>query len=364
MADDGFTVPVTLDPDLDKEKIKQLLEEIQRMINEAGINAHIAVDYTSDKDTEHEAKSSEKSLKEAFKDYIKDDDNKRKLLTAGVQQAEKAISASITKGFDIVKDIYARMKAASPLLQTIESLFNLAMTLFFMPLGNKLAEVLIPVTVDLLDNVVKLWDAFEGKTLGDMFSIAVNEGVKLFGEYFNNIGELLKEQGGYAAEIGRLLEWIGGFIENNGATLLRSILSVTTFVLSHIKEFISLWIAMKVAEMSMQAMGIIGDMGGKVGPAAIATAVLLTASAGMGSWGALTGMGMAEGGYVPAKAGGSLKVLGEGGKGEYVVPEDKLGSFGGNVTYNIYGYTDSELKTIIKDTVNEQVSQARIRGSF
>ncbi len=352
----GFDVP--------EEQMRRLREVFQQ-----AFSFPIEIEFSgknSDLDqTKRESTEGSKTVKEALKDYIKDDDNKRKLLTAGVKQAEKAISTSITKGFDIVKDIYARMKAASPLLQTIESLFNLAMTLFFMPLGNKLAEVLIPVTVDLLDNVVKLWDAFEGKTLGDMFSTAVNEGVKLFGEYFNNIGGLLKEQGGYAAEIGRLLEWIGGFIENNGATLLRGVLTATTFILAHVKEFISLWVAMKVAELAMEATGFLGQLGAKI-PIATAAAVVLGSAltAGVGTQQVLTGMGLAEGGYVPAKAGGSLKVLGEGGKGEYVVPEDKIGSFGGNVTYNIYGYTDSELKTIIKDTVNEQVSQARIRGSF
>lgn len=364
--EDGRIV-VTFKSEVDKEKLKQDIEEVQRLIAGAGIQAHVAMDYVNDKDTERESKDTEKSAKsakEALKDYLKDDENKLKLVSAGVKQAEKAISSSITKGFGIVKDIYGRMKAASPLLQTIESLFNLAMTLFFMPLGNKLAEVLIPATLELLDNVVELWDSFEGKTLGEMLGIAINQGVKLFGEYFNNIGGLLKEQGGYAAKIGELLEAVGNFIEGPGITALTLILSATTFILSHLKEFIALWITIKVAEMAINALGFLGQMGANVGPAAIATAVLLTAGAGFGSYGVMTGLGMAEGGYVPAKAGGSLKVLGEGGKGEYVIPEDKLGSYGGSVTYNIYGYTDSELKSIIKDTVNEQVSQSRIRGSF
>ena len=79
---------------------------------------------------------------------------------------------------------------------------------------------------------------------------------------------------------------------------------------------------------------------------------------------ALTGFGMAEGGYVPAKAGGSLRVLGEGGKGEYVIPEDKMGGVGGNVTINMYGWTNDDAKKVVEDAVNNMVSQSRIRGSF
>ncbi len=317
--------------------------------------------YTSPGNDAREASNGSGSLKEGLKDYLKDEDNQKKLITKGVKQAETAISTSLKKGFGIVEDIYGRLKAASPLLQTIESLFNLAMTLFFMPLGNKLAEVLIPATIDLLDKVVDMWDAFEGKTFGEMLGIAVNQGVKLFASYFNNIGELLKEQGGYAASIGTLLSTIGDFIMNHGASTLKFILTATTTILSNFKWFISAWMSMKAAEITLSAMSNVEKATiGKV--ARVAALAGLIAFAGSAS--VMTGLGLAEGGYVPAKAGGSLRVLGEGGKGEYVIPEDKIGSYGGNITYNIYGYTDSELKTIIQDTVNEQVSQSRIRGTF
>lgn len=365
MADDG-TVKVAVSLDLtpeEAEKIRKLLEEVLGTPVEVPVVPKDDGDgtYADNRKTAREGQETSDSLKSTLKDYLKDEKNQMKLVTKGVQQAEKAISSSLTKGFGIVEDIYGRLKAASPLLQTIESLFNLAMTLFFMPLGNKLGEILIPATVELLDKVVDMWDAFEGKTLGEMFSYAIDYGVKLFGEYFENIGGILQEQGGYVGKIGDLLVTLGEFIQGPAVGVLNTILTVTTLVLSHLKEFISLWIAMKAAELTMQGMGIFGDITGMkalVGVAAIATL------AGGLSYGALTGLGMAEGGYVPAKAGGSLRVLGEGGKGEYVIPEDRMGNVGGNTTINVYGYTDKELKQIIVDTVNEQVSQSRIRGSF
>jgi hypothetical protein len=38
---------------------------------------------------------------------------------------------------------------------------------------------------------------------------------------------------------------------------------------------------------------------------------------------------MARGGYVPARSGGTVVKLGEGGEGEYVIPESKMGGSGG-----------------------------------
>lgn len=45
--------------------------------------------------------------------------------------------------------------------------------------------------------------------------------------------------------------------------------------------------------------------------------------------------GFATGGYIPARPGGTLITVGEGGKGEYVVPEDKMRTHGGTTTNNI-----------------------------
>lgn len=368
MADDGtLTLRVTADLVPFKEALNALLQEVTGKKYKFDFvpgpegGGGSGEGYADNKGTAREASEASASLKDGIKNYLKDEDNQRKLITKGINQAEKAISTSLTKGFGIVEEIYAKLKSASPLLQTIESLFNLAMTLFFMPLGNKLAEVLIPATVELLDAVVSMWDAFEGKTLGQMFEYAISNGVKLFGAYFNNIGDALEKEGGMVGKIGELMNTVGDFIQGPGIGVLNTILTVTTLVLSHLKEFISMWVAMKVAELTLSAMGNIesATLGKVVAVTAIASLV-----AGGAAYGALTGMGMAEGGYVPAKPGGSVRVLGEGGKGEYVIPEDKMGGVGGSTTINIYGYTDRELKQIIRDTVNEQVSQSRIRGSF
>ena len=100
---------------------------------------------------------------------------------------------------------------------------------------------------------------------------------------------------------------------------------------------------------------------------------------------------MASGGYVSATEGGRMVVVGEGGEGEFIIPESKLGSMMDNISdrmvdvaasspreessaqteatvinnyFNITGYTDSELRSIIKETVNRQISQSRLRSGF
>ena len=109
------------------------------------------------------------------------------IISAGVSKVS-GFGMSVLQGtFGVLEDIYGRLKAASPLLQTIESLFNLAMQLFFMPIGNKLAEVILPATLELVDAVVDMWDKFEGKTLPDMIEHAITEGVQIIGGFLIDI---------------------------------------------------------------------------------------------------------------------------------------------------------------------------------
>ena len=87
---------------------------------------------------------------------------------------------------------------------------------------------------------------------------------------------------------------------------------------------------------------------------------------GLASYGIMSKYGMAEGGYVPATEGGQWRLLGEGGQGEYVIPENEVSTLGGttNNYYYFQGYTDDDVIRMIRDEVSSQVSQARIRGGF
>ena len=283
---------------------------------------------------------------------------------------------NITQGsFDFLQMIYQQLKSASPLLQTIESLFNLAVTLFFMPLGNKLAEVLLPAVLQLVDNVVDMWDAMEGMTLSQMITHMMETGVQYFAQFFNDIGDLLIEEGGTLANIGELMKTIGGLIENSNG-ILNLMVNTTTFVVGHLKEIISLIVAfyamqytMQLAAMYVNAVSnsIAGWFGAGIGAAAIGTvaSIGVGAIAGGAAYGLMSQYGMAEGGYVPATEGGQWRLLGEGGQGEYVIPENQMGAMGTTNNYYYFnGYTDEDVIRIIRDEVSTQISQSRIRGGF
>lgn len=293
--------------------------------------------------------------------------SKQLSMIAGASSQLAGTGLSLMKNsFGVLEEIYNKLKAASPLLQTIESLFNLAMTLFFMPLGNKLAEVLLPATLELVDAVVDMWDSFEGKSLSEMFEYALEYGVDLIADYFNDIGTLLSEQGGLLGSVGNLLLTISDFIEGSAYTVLQSLFTVVTTVVENLKTIISLVTAFYAMQYAANIMGMYvtatsSTLGGWFGAGILAAGVGTAAL----TYAGLSVMGFADGGYVPAKEGGTLAIIGEGGEGEYVVPESKVGSMGGTyITNNFYGYTNDDIIQLIRDETSSQISLSRLKGGF
>lgn len=289
---------------------------------------------------------------------------KKKLISMGVEAGTAAFKQISQTALGLISDIYKQMRNASPLLQAIESLFNLAVTLFFMPLGNKLGDMLIPATIDLLDKVTDIWDAFEGESLSDMLSYALSEGTKIFAQYIHDIADTLEGQEGILGSLAKFLNMIANFVENKLEGFLNGLLNFAGWILEHFKEFISLYVAMSTAQLG----ATIGSSFwyGPWGP-------LLGAGIGGGigygvTYSALTAMGIphaAEGGYFPAQEGGTLAHLAEAGEGEYVIPESKLGQIGG-ITNNFYidGVKSDELADIIDERISRQISRSRIQSGF
>lgn len=328
--------------------------------------------------TESSAKKTADSLDKLSKSLSAEDEAAKKqklqliqVASSAVSQTENTLKSFAKSSLGLIEDIYNRLKASSPLLQTIESLFQLAMTLFFMPLGNKLAEVLLPAVLELLDSVVNMWDSFEGKSLGEIFTYAFKTGISLLGEFFEEIGGLLEDEGGLLGSVGHMLTTIGNFLQTNGYEVLEKIFDVASWMVEHISTIIGLIVTfmglhytLMLAQMAVTATST--TVAGWLGAGTV-VAGAASVAAGAAVTGILDGnFAMAEGGYVPATEGGQLHLLGEGGEGEYVVPESKLGSMGGTVNnyYNITGVTSDELQRMIRDTVNESVSNSMRRGSF
>ena len=277
-------------------------------------------------------------------------------------------------GFGILTDIFERIKQASPLLQAVESLFNLAMQLFFMPLGTKLATVLIPSIVELVDNVMQIWDGFEDKSLREILGDTIKLGAEIFGEYFKDIGNTLAGEEGILGTIGSLLEFMGEFIENKGETLVTKILEITKFVIGNLPGILGTIVGLLVLQKALMLVqiattGSITPWSAGIAAAGVAAAI----GAGVAAANYVSGYTAADGGYFPATPGGVPVLIAEGGEGETVVPDGKkvdfaksvLGNSSGN-TYNIYvnGYTDTDLENKIVRVINEQTNLSRLRSGF
>ena len=292
-----------------------------------------------------------------------------RMLSQGFESLGNTFKGLLTKSFDILETIYGELKKSSPLLQAVETLFNLAMQLFFMPLGNKLGELLIPAVIKLLDDVTAMWDAFGDMTLGEMFDHAIQWGIEALADFMEHIGDSLIEQGGWLADLGDVLKGLSSFFRNNFAGIVKTILSLVTTIVTHlgsmiglIGTFMSLHYALQIATMAVIAASASMPWAA-VAAGGIAAGVAIGGSAL--SWGIGAKIGLAEGGYVPATDGGQVHILGEGGEGEYVIPESKMGAFGGN-TYNItvQSYSREETEHMIRNVVSGEISASRLRSGF
>jgi len=278
----------------------------------------------------------------------------------------------LKKTFGLVESLYAQLKKSSPLLQAIEQLFNLAWTLFFMPIGNKLGEMLIPAVIQLMDDVMDIWDAFDGMSIGEMLEYAITKGVEILSRFIITIGEQLSEQSGLVGSIGNMLLTVGNFLQKHGEKMLDTLSGVAGFIFDNIKQIIALIVAFKAMSATLALAQIYATyssqsvenklFGHFEGMAALA---VVAGIGGLAGTAAYVGMNaFAEGGYVPATPGGQLAIIGEGGEGEYVIPESKLNDMGSHYTVNVYSYSTEETKQLIKDVVSDEISKSRLRSGY
>ena len=301
-------------------------------------------------------------------------------ISKGTQAIASGGMNILKTGLGILTDVFERIKAASPLLQAVETLFNLAMQLFFMPLGTKLATVLIPSIVELVDGVMQIWDGFEDKSLGEILSDTIRIGAEIFGKFFQDIGRELMSQGGILGAIGTALDMLGNFIEKDGEAVIEVITNIMKFILENLPAILGTIVTLFGISLTLQATQIAATIataiatgshtpwGAVATTAAIGGVASLAAGLGVGSM-----FAFADGGYVPATPGGVPALIAEGGEGEYIVPEAKKDAFANSVlgggagnTFNIYvnGYTDTDLENKIVRVINEQTNLSRLRSGF
>ena len=334
------------------------------------------------KDTNAQSREDAQKDKELQEQARKEQMEENKKMLSAMQSIQHvaqqgfSMGSGLLKGmFGFIEDIHQRMKASSPLLQTIESLFQTAMTLFFMPLGNKLGELLIPAMMELVEDVVAIWDLFEGKTLGEMFDIAIDKGAEILSEYFSNIAKALKDQGGILGSIATVIETVAN-VADHLPEILDDILVAIEWTMDHLKEIASLLISLYTLQYTLGVTQmlvtvasnteILGNSVGTIAAGGLIASFIAAIGAGMGTEALLSKWGMAEGGYVPPREGGSMRILAEAGEGEYVIPESKVSEMGAtyNITNNFYGYTTEELESKVNSVISDQITNARLRSGF
>lgn len=276
-----------------------------------------------------------------------------------------SMSQTVFKGiFGIVQDIHSRVKQSSQFLAAVENMFNLAMTLLLMPLGNALAEVILPATMELVDSVVGLWDEFDkfagNGDLAGIIGVVLDKGIKIFGNYFNDIGNIFSNTGNNLLDgVGELFKWVGNLLESGTATkLLNMLFDLFRFFTENFTAFVSMFAGLMTAQIGATIGGAINPAGAAAGAATgVVAGALITGAAVSGA------LASADGQYFPATAGGTTVRVAEGGEGEYVIPESKIGETGGgrNVIVNFYGYNTDEMVDKVRQVLSDEVSGARYR---
>lgn len=341
MAGNGITIPAHLYLKIAAESLAKLKKDLQDTLSEATATLGLA---------KEEGNAPKDPLSESRKEML----GFMKELSNDFKNIGRAVLNVVQTSLGFVEDIYKQMRKASPLLETIESMFNLAITLFFMPLGNKLAEVMLPAMIDLLDAVVDIWDKFGDKPLGEMMTIAVTEGVKIIASYLLNLGSLLSEQGGIIGSIGRFLQQIGGFIKEHGANLLNIVGNILTFIFDRLAFFIGAAVGFFTTSLALQSLTYLATL------ASAGWKGLIAAAIGVGS-------GISAGAYMSnysSDISTSEITPVSPDTGEYQIAQVNSGRTNIVNNFTFEGLTNDELKYIIKDEVSGMISQSKYRGGY
>lgn len=361
------TLAIKITPKMD---VDALTQQIKQALVNAGMEIPVVkkdasngqVSYTTTTDQENEPKGP-KDKQGVSKETISTIRAVGQIAKTGFNIAQQTFNGI----FGIIKDLHVRVKQSSAFLASVENLFNLAITLLLMPLGNAIAETILPATVELVESVVGLWDQFEEFAgTGDLRSIidvVLKEGLKLIGNYLNELGTIFVDTGDtLLGAIGNLFLWLGGLLESGKLTgLLETLFSIFSVFAENMNIWIPLIIGYQTAILGAtmgSSIPVVGSLiGGGLGFAAgfgVSSAYLNIPSA-------------ADGAMIPHTTGGQTIRVAEH-ENEYIVPESKMnlgGAGGGNNYYvTINGYTSEEVKQYVRDVIHDEISGSQYRSGI
>lgn len=318
----------------------------------------------------------------------------------------EAITKAIMAGFNIATSLLKSINKAtlkilgtSPLLETIKNILNLAFTMAFLPMSTAILQEILPSILSLLDKAVEFGQSFrltaeQTESIKQAFDEVITSVVDFF---FNNADNLAK----FIANGIKLLPMMMGLMLEIVETFVGEkdlIFDVCKETIQVMKEMISggllpkllkfaqrtlkffdtygeklATIAIKLAEWLVKVAGPVAGgvenvAEGSDSPAGRALKIAKYANPGIGGVnllvdfvaGALSSFfHFASGGYVPATPGGVPCIIGEGGEGEYVIPESKMGGVTIVFSGNVYGMND--FKSQVRSIMNEYTTKANFR---
>lgn len=358
------TLAIKIKPTLD---IDALTAQIKEALVKAGLKLPIATPGT----TEGSDGQTPTTTKTGTKPNPKTTQNEQSKTVSAI----RAVGSVAKVGFDIaqqtfngifgiIKEIHARVKQSSAFLATVENLFNLAMTLLLMPLGNAIADVILPKTIDLVDGVLGLWEEFEKYTgkgdLKNIVSIVMNEGIRLIGEYLKDIGNIFIDTGdSLLKSIGHLFNWLGKWLEDGKLT---DLLNTMFNIFKVFTENMNIWIPLIIGYQIAQLGATIGGSGLFGNPLSAAAGAGVGFALGAGISAAI--LNSADGGEIPQTSGGQLVRVAEH-ETEVIMPKSQLQNMGGNTYYfTVNGYTTEEVKQLIRDYISSEISNSQYRSGL
>lgn len=324
------------------------------------------------------------------------------------------LGASLKIGTSLLSTIVGMMKKivnTSPVFKTIMEILDLAFTMFFMPAMTLLANELMPEVTKLLDWAVEAGNrfteafknAFGDEDMGTIFNDVFSSLIDFVENNMDSIAEFVKEGIKLFPDLlQNVVEWAKLFIDNKDQIfdLIRSLLDMFTNVLNpenfqklidfandgidflekNADDILDAMIAMgSFAKAMMPVVSAMAKFFGATSSSSLVpesdnakaavstrsgislTNTITTLSQAKKGYNKLKGwLGFAKGGYVPATPGGIPAIVGEGGEGEYIIPESRM-NVGPTIVFNAPVYGMSDFKQQVRSVMNEYSTKSVFR---
>lgn len=303
------------------------------------------------------ASSSASAMKNAGDSILKKFGDKGVLGKVGKLLSFSPVGAAIGVAAFTIGAIYKQMKKSSPVLQAVSDLFSLAWNLLWMPLGNALGTVLLPMAETLIEFAIafnRLFSDFSFATLldftmrlGEVFTAALQTVFNLLFDTLWSLGNAVPKLisdflfDGLEA-LFTALGWDGAI------DVLKDIRNWVDKIRTTLHDWIKALPSILAAFPNVLLAGLKSLLSG----GDFVEGVKGRWNDTIGNW---TGLKLASGGVV---TGPTIAMVGEAGP-EAVIPLDKAGGIGAtyviNINGDVYGVSDleSRIERVIQRTANK-----------